>query len=114
MKVYRFTGDLNTVDNATMLAIVRLSNVKYDRVFVTEWAVSTGEVEKMNEGRFLRHHGVKYIKLPTREELYINDHVEGYFVSIYKTEDTGEYVCIEICNNSCKDLGFCYKYIGEI
>ena len=114
MKVYRFIGDPNTVDNTTMLAIVRLSNVRYDCIFVAEWAVSTGEVEKMNEGRFLRHHGVKYIKLPTREELYINDHVEGYFVSIYKTEDTGEYVCIEICNNSCKDLGFCYKYIGEI
>lgn len=114
MKVYRFIGDPNTVDNATMLSIVRLSNVRYDRVFVAEWAVFSSEVEKVNNGRFLRHDGVKYIKLPTDEELYINDHVEGYFVSIYKTKDTGAYVCIEICNESCKDMGFCYKYIGEV
>ena len=114
MKVYRAIDRLNTVDDATMIAIVRLSNVRYDRVFVTEWAVSTGEVEKMNEGRFLRHHGVKYIKLPTDGKLYINDRVEGYFVSIYKTKDTGAYVCIEICNESYKDMGFCYKYIGEV
>ena len=114
MKVYRAIDRLNTLDNATILAIVRLSNVRYGRAFVTEWAVFSSEVEKVNNGRFLRHDGVKYIKLPTREKLYINDHVEGYFVSIYKTKDTGAYVCIEICNDFCKDLGFCYKYIGEV
>lgn len=114
MKVYRAIDRLNTLDNATMLAIVRLSNVRYNRAFVTEWAVSSSEVEKMNNGRFLRHYGIKYIKLPTRGELYINDRVEGYFVSMYKTKDTGAYVCIEICNESCKDMGFCYKYIGEV
>lgn len=72
MKVYRFIGGLNTVDDATMLAIVRLSHVRYDRVFVAEWAVSSSEVREMRNGRFLRHHGIKYIKLPTREELYIS------------------------------------------
>lgn len=114
MKVYRFIGDPNTVDDATMLAIVRLSNVRYDRAFVAEWAVFSSEVEKINKGRFLRHDGVKYIKLPTDMELYINDHVEGYFVSMYKTKDTGAYVSIEICNESYKDTAFCYKYIGEV
>ena len=113
MKVYRAIDRINTVDDATMLAIVRLSNVRYDRVFVAEWAVFSS-VEKVNKGHFLWHDGVKYIKLPTDMELYINDHVEGYFVSIYKTKDTGAYVCIEICNDSCKDMGFCYKYIGEV
>ena len=114
MKVYRAIDRINTVDDATMLAIVRLSNVRCDRIFAIEWAVSSSEVEKVNNGRFLRHDGVKYIKLPTDEELYINDHVEGYFVPMYKTKDTGAYVCIEICNESCKDMGFCYKYIGEV
>lgn len=114
MKVYRAVDSMNTVDDATILAVVRLSNVRYDRVFVAEWAVSSSEAREMRNGRFLRHHGIKYIKLPTREELYINDHVEGYFVSIYKTKDTGTYVCIEICNESCKDMGFRYKYIGEV
>lgn len=114
MKVYRAIDRLNTLDNATILAIVRLSNVRYDRVFVTEWAVFLSEVEKVNKGHFLRHDGVRYIKLPTRGELYINDRVEGYFVSMYKTKDTGAYVCIEICNESYKDMGFCYKYIGEV
>lgn len=113
MKVYRAIDRLNTLDNATILAIVRLSNVRYDRVFVAEWSVFS-EVEKINKGHFLWHDGVKYIKLPTREELYINDHVDGYFVSMYKTEDTGKYVCIEICNDSCKNIAFRYKYIGEI
>ena len=113
MKVYRFIGDPNTVDDATMLAIVRLSNVRYDRVFVAEWAVFSS-VEKVNKGHFLWHDGVKYIKLPTREELYINDHVEGYFVSMYKTKDAGAYVSIEICNESYKNTAFCYKYIGEV
>lgn len=117
MKVYRAIDRLNTLDNATMLAIVKLLNVRYNRIFVTEWAVSTGEVEKMNEGIFLRHHGVKYIKLPIGGELYINDTIEGYLISMYKTKDTGKYVCIEICNETyecCKDRSFCYKYIGEV
>ena len=117
MKVYRFIGDLNTVDDATMLSIVRLSNVKYDRAFVAEWAVFSSEVEKINKGHFLRYDGVKYIKLPTGGELYINDTVEGYFISMYKTKDTGAYVCIEICNETyeyCKDSSFRYKYIGEV
>lgn len=114
MKVYRAVGSMNTVDDATILAVVRLSNVRYDRVFVAEWAVSSSEVREMRNGRFLRHHGIKYIKLPTRGELYINDHVEGYFVSIYKTKDTGAYVCIEIYNESYKDMRFCYKYMGEV
>lgn len=114
MKVYRAIDRLNTVDDATMLAIVRLSNVRYGRVFVTEWSVSSSEIEKMNKGHLLRHDGVEYIKLPTREELYINDHVEGYFVSMYKTKDTGAYVCIEICNEPYKNTAFCYKYIGEV
>ena len=114
MKVYRAIDRINTVDDATMLAIVRLSNVRCDRIFAIEWAVSSSEVEKMSKGHFLRHDGVRYIKLPTRGELYINDRVEGYFVSMYKTKDTGKYVCIEICNESCKDMAFCYKYIGEV
>ena len=114
MKVYRPVDSVNTLDDATILAMVRLSNVRYDCIFVAEWPVFSSEVEKMNEGHFLRHDGVKYIKLPTDMELYINDHVEGYFVSMYKTKDTGVYVCIEICNDSCKDMGFCYKYIGEV
>ena len=114
MKVYRAIDRINTLGNATILAIVRLSNVRCDRVFVTEWAVSSSEVEKINKGRFLRHDGVKYIKLPTDMELYINDHVEGYFVSMYKTKDTGAYVSIEICNESYKNTAFCYKYIGEV
>lgn len=114
MKVYRAIDSMNTLDNATILAIVKLSNVRYDRAFVTEWAVSSSEVEKMNKGHFLRYDGVKYVKLPTGGELYINDHVEGYFVSMYKTKDTGAYVCIEICNEICKDGHFCYEYIGEV
>ena len=114
MEVYRPVDSVNTLDDATILAMVRLSNVRYDCIFVAEWAVSTGEVEKINNGRFLRHHGVRYIKLPTDGELYINDTVEGYFISMYKTKDTGAYVCIEICNESYKDMGFCYKYIGEV
>ena len=114
MKVYRAIDRINTVDDATILAIVRLSNVRYNRAFVTEWAVSSSEVEKMNNGRFLRHYGIKYIKLPTHGELYINDYGEEYFASMYKTKDAGAYVSIEICNESCKDMGFCYKYIGEV
>ena len=114
MKVYRAIDRINTVDNATMLAIVRLSNVRYNRAFVTEWAVSSSEVEKMNNGRFLRHYGIKYIKLPTDGELYINDYVKGYFASMYKTKDVEAYISIEICNESYKNTAFCYKCIGEI
>ena len=114
MKVYRFIGDPNTVDNTTILAIIRLSNVRNDRAFVTEWAVSSSEVEKMNNGRFLRHYGIKYIKLPTRGELYINDYGEEYFASMYKTKDAGAYVSIEICNESYKNTAFRYKYIGGV
>ena len=114
MKVYRAIDSMNTLDNATILAIVKLSNVRYDRAFVTEWAVSSSKVEKMNNGRFLRHYGIKYIKLPAHEELYINDYVEGYFASMYKTEDAGAYVSIEICNESYKNTAFRYKYIGEV
>ena len=114
MKVYRAIDRINTVDDATILAIVRLSNVRYNRIFVTEWTVSSSEVEKMNEGRVLRHDGVRYIKLPIDGELYINDTVDGYFISMYRTRDTGTYVCIEICNESYKNMAFCYKYIGEI
>lgn len=114
MKVYRAIDRLNTLDNATILAIVRLSNVRYDRVFVTEWSVSSSEVEKMNNGRFLRHYGIKYIKLPTHGELYINDYGEEYFTSMYKTKDARAYVSIEICNESYKNTAFCYKYIGEV
>lgn len=114
MKVYRAIDSMNTLDNATILAIVKLSNVRYDRAFVTEWAVSSSKVEKMNNGRFLRHYGIKYIKLPAHEELYINDYVEGYFASMYKTKDAGAYVSIEICNESYKNTAFRYKYIGEV
>ena len=68
----------------------------------------------MNNGRFLRHYGIKYIRLPTHEELYINDYGEEYFAFMYKTKDARAYVSIEICNESYKNTGFCYKYIGEV
>lgn len=115
MKVYkRVELRTNTLDDATILSLVRLSNVKYSNVFVTEGFVPLSKIKEKNGGRILLCRSIRYIKLPGSKGLYINDEIEGCPLFVCKISDTGPYIQIKICNEPYRHDIYCYRYIGEI
>lgn len=115
MKVYRRVEPrTNTLDDATILCLVRLSNIKYSNVFVTEGFVPLSKIKEKNGGRILRCWDIRCIKLPGSKGLYINDEIEGCPLFVCKISDTEPYVYIIISDEAHRDGIFCYRYIGEI
>lgn len=115
MKVYkRVEIRGNTLDDAAMLCLVKLSNVKYNNVFVAEEFVPLSEIKEKNGGRILRCRGIRYIRLPGSKRLYINDEMKGCTLFVCKISDARPHIQIEICNEAYRDDIFCYRYVGEI
>lgn len=115
MKVYkRVELRGNTLDDAAILRLVKLSSVKYNNVFVTEGFVPLSKIREKNGGRILQCRDVRCIKLPESKGLYINDEIEGCPLFVCKISDTGLYVYIIISDEAYRDDIFCYRYIGEI
>lgn len=115
MKVYkRVEIRGNTLDDAAMLCLVKLSNVKYGNVFIREKFVPLSKIKEKNGGRILLCRSIRYIKLPGSKGLYINDEMGGCPLFVCKISDTGPYIQIEICNEPYGHDILCYRYIGEI
>lgn len=104
----------NTLDDAAILCLVKLSNVEYNNVFVTEGLVPLSKIKEKNGGRILQCWDIRCIKLPGSKGLYINDEMGGCPLFVCKISDTGPYIQIEICNEPYRHDILCYRYIGEI
>lgn len=104
----------NTLDDAAILRLVKLSNVEYNNVFVTEGLVPLSKIKEKNGGRILQCWDIRCIKLPWSKGLYINDEIEGCPLFVCKISDTEPYAYIIISDEAHRDGIYCYRYIGKI
>lgn len=115
MKVYkRVELRGNTLDDAAILCLVKLSNVKCGNVFVREKFAPLSKIKEKNRGRILLCRSIRYVRFPRSKGLYINDEIKGCPLFACKISDTEPYAYIIICNEPYGHDILCYRYIGEI